>query len=95
MTDISKLAEMDDKLEGRAEYLQGSGFDVELKVTYTRKRRVRALTEDQAKQFAKIREARYAPKYFHAQNHKNYAINDIEVMGVSPAPTKADKTEED
>jgi len=86
--DIKELAAKSDKLEGRAEYLQGSGYDVTLKVSYTKVRRVRALNPEQAKEFARIREARYAPNYFHAQNHQNYTIDSIDATETTKATGK-------
>jgi len=86
---IDELAGKSDKLEGRAEYLQGTGYDVTLKVSYTRVRRVRALNPEQAMEFARIREARYAPNYFHAQNHQHYTVDSIEAVETKSAPTKS------
>lgn len=85
---IEELAEKSDKLEGRAEYLKGEGYDVTLRVTYTRTRRVRALSPEQAQEFAVIREAKYAPRYFHAQNHSSYVVESIN-------PTEVGKAKED
>ena len=85
---IEALAAKPDKLETRAEYLKGQGYDVELTVVYRRTRRVRALNEEQAKDFAMSREANYAPKYFHAQNHGNYCVDSIEAGAVTPAPPR-------
>lgn len=91
MSKIDDLATKNDKLEGRAEYLQGKGYDVRLEVKYTRVRRVRALNEEQAKEFAVIREAKYAPNYFHAQNHSSYSVDEITPLDVALASNRADK----
>ena len=93
MSETTELQEQNDKLEGRAEYLSGKGYDVTLKVTYTRTRRVRALNPEQAKEFARVREAKYAPNYFHAQNHASYSVDTIEAVDVEMAQSKSMKRE--
>lgn len=82
---VEQWAEQPDKLEGRAEYLQGTGYDVTLEVTYRRVRRVRALNDEQAGDFAVAREAKFAPKYFHAQNHGGFTVERIEAATVAKA----------
>lgn len=77
---ISDLAGTPDKLELRADYVKAEGYEVTLRVTYERTRRVRALSEEQAKTFAAAREATYAPRYFVSQNHAAHTIVDIEVV---------------
>ena len=82
---IDELANKPDTLEKRSDYLKGKGYDVTLSVPYSRTRRVRATSEEQAMEFARIREARYAPNYFHAQNQQAYCVDKIEAVDVRQA----------
>ena len=74
-----------DKLDARdrASYLKANGYDVSIKVVYTRMRRVRALNKAQAKEFATNRESKFAERYFGSQNLRSYSVDKVSVTKVS------------
>lgn len=65
---------MKHKIDSRSDYLKGHGYDVIVEVTYRRKRRVHALDDEQAKEFAAARETMYVPKYFSPGKHKGFEL---------------------
>lgn len=77
MTDETEVRA--DKLDSRnrADYLKAKGYDVTLKVQYTRVRRVRALNKAQAKEFAIAREEKFSKRYFNSQNLRDYHVDSV------------------
>lgn len=86
--DIAKLPK---KIEKRSDYLRGTGFVVKVQTTYTRERKVRALNAEDAQNYALAREGEFAPRYFRAQGHRHFSIDDISVVSVEPAETNDDE----
>lgn len=76
----NKPVKLDNK--NRAEYLKAKGYNVTLKVTYTRVRRVRALNKAQAREFAANREAKFSDRYFNSQNLREYEVNSVKATKV-------------
>lgn len=76
--EVLEIAARPDKLSDRQEYINATGYRVTVRGTYTRTRRVRALTPEQALEFAMAREAAAAPKYFGQQVYHDYMIEKIE-----------------
>lgn len=69
-------------IDNRKDYVLGTGYDVTLRVTYTRRRRVRALNEEQAKEFAVAREWEYVPNYFSTKKYAGFDLTSVEVLSV-------------
>jgi len=74
---VRDLQRQDEKIENRSTYVKADGYRVKVRVTYTRTRKIRATSEEQAKLFGAVREAKYAPRGFHKQN-LDYEIENIE-----------------
>lgn len=72
----------EEKLSNRTDYRKAKGYEVMVKVVYTRARKVRALSPEQAAEFAKRREEVYAPRYFTTQNHRHFALQEVEILDV-------------
>ena len=95
MTD--KTEDRPDKLDSRnrADYLKAKGYDVTIKVEYTRVRRVRALNKAQAKEFAENREQKFSERYFYSQNLREYSVDKVKALRVEEAtPEKAEVLDE-
>jgi len=73
------------RITDRDEYLKAKGYNVTLEVRYKRTRRVRALDEDQAKEFARNREEVASSRYFNSQNITNYDVLDVQPVLVELA----------
>lgn len=90
MPTIEELLSLPVKIMKRSEYIKGKGYNVRVRTTYTRVRRVRALNEEDALNFAMVREAQYAPRYFKGQNHMDYVVESIEAVEVSEVVSEDD-----
>ena len=84
MTNETKTEDLPEKLDprNRADYLKAEGYDVTIKVTYTRLRRVRALNKKQAKEFALNRETKFSERYFGSQNLRSYSVDSVRASKV-------------
>ncbi len=65
------------------------GFDVTMRVIYRRTRKVRALSPEQAAEFAAQREADYARRFFNSSSHIFYEVGDVEVESVQPSSRRS------
>jgi hypothetical protein len=75
----------------RSNYVKAEGYIVTLRGTYTRTRLVRAMSEDQAKEFAINREKDYAPKYFNtARGNAGYTFEGVEAIAATPSKDSSD-----
>lgn len=91
MPTIDDLMNLPDRIEKRSDYIRGRGYRVKLRTVYTRTRKVRALSEEDAETYALAREAQFAPKYFHSQNHIDYEVESIEAVSVELTPVSDDE----
>jgi len=84
MSDQVNVEDGPEKLDprNRAEYLKADGYDVTIKVSYTRVRRVRAVTKKQAREFALNRERKFSERYFGSQNLRSYTVDTVRVSSV-------------
>lgn len=83
LADLQKLPQ---KIETRSDYVRGEGYVVTVKTTYTRTRRIRALSPEDAATYAVAREATFAPRYFETQQATEYSLVSISVPSVEKAP---------
>lgn len=77
-----KPQKISDHHDKKSKYFQAKGYKVTIKTTYKRVRRVRALNEKDAMTYAMAREAEFAPRYFHSQNHIEFEVENIEAVDV-------------
>ena len=73
------------------DYVKGRGYDVTLDVSYRRVRKVRAISPEQAVEFAVARESDYAVRYFNSNSHIHFEITDVKSAGVAPASERTGK----
>ena len=77
---MERKMRMDDR--DRSTYNKGQGYDVVVRGTYVKTRRVRAMNPEQALEFAVAREWTHAPKYFRSHNHRHSEIEHVEAVRV-------------
>ena len=81
----------DKKITDRTDYANATGYDVNMLVTYRRVRKVRAMDEEQAMEFAIARETEYAARYFNATTHIGYEIVNAEAIDATPSAVRLEK----
>jgi hypothetical protein len=64
-------------------YQNATGYDVEITVTYTRTRKIRAETPTQARKFAVERETQTIENSYKNKNHIGYVLKKIKAGGVT------------
>lgn len=80
---MSDLEQMEDEETGVTRlvnwrrYQKAIGYDVEVKVTYTKTRKIRAESEEQAREFAIERETRSANSANMSKGTMGYKVNEV------------------